>query len=1733
MNFFSKGIMRNYASLLSICLLVSATSFAQQNKDNTILSKETNTDNTPIAITFSQNVNWKPSQAKEIFKKYLGVDGVNTRMEQLYSTTTKLKVTSDRYAEYYKGIKVSYGSFTLMSKNNRVDFITGNYYNFDNSVSVTPAISASAAFTNALNFVGAVKYMWQDADEEARIKAMYHNPDTSYLPKGQLEWIEDYLGNANDRKLRLAWAFNIYATQPLSRQMVYVDAITGKILYSNSLIKHTAVTGHSEYSGVIPFQTSHVGATYELFDSTRGNGVHTFNLHNGTSYAAATEYTSAADTWPTSTADTVALDAHWGAEIVYDYWKNVQGRLSWDNLNGVLLQYVHYSTNYDNAYWNGTEMTYGDGSGCAGGGFTPLVSLDVTAHEIGHGVCQATCNLIYSKESGGIDEGLSDCWGATIESWGNPHEVDAVAKQTWWMGEEIGCGTPLRRLDYPKLFGLPDTYLGTNWYSVTACTPGGGNDQCGVHTNMGVISKWYYLLTMGGSGTNDLGNSYSVSGQGFTVSQNVLYQTELVLANNATYPVLASTSISVATTLYGPCSAEVQAVTDAWYAVGVGSPFVPCTPQIGFINTVMNISEKVATTGCPAIKVVNIGIKPFGPAITGGNPSVNVVVVPGGTAVSGVDYNLAITSLIWAAGDTSTQYATMTIADNGAVNDNKNFRLAFTLTASGSDATISPTADTMQIYINNDDSVPLLGGVSYATLNQGSLVTSNLTSAFTGSDRRSHEQFMLYASELTAAGVRKGAPISQVAFNITTKASTAPFIGYTISMGNTALADLSTAFATGLTQVFTGNVTTNLGLDSINFNTGTFTWDGVSNVVMEICYGQNAAAFTGNDRMDGIQAGGVVFDDNISNGGTGTGCTLGYNAANQNTARPVVRFKQNVPPTTIETLAGSTHTWYVHAGTEVYFYTQTADTNLIAGLNNESDELGCTTATVTQAGVGFVPATFAAINRSLKEISVTPTINGPITSYDITMYMTNTELNGIAAGTLYLLKTDEPTDATINPSNTIEVVPTLLTGSNYVGFKGSFTGFSRYFLTDGPLCNKPAATITPAGSTTFCYPGTLLLNANTGAGLTYQWEVGGVPIGGATNSSYTVSTGGSYNVVVYNATFCDSVSLPVAITVNSVSASPISGASSVCVGLTTPLSDATASGVWSSGNPGVAGISATGLVTGVSAGTAVISYAVTNSCGTATATMIMTVSAGAAVAPISGTLGVCVTSTTSLSDATASGTWSSGNPGVAAVDAFGTVTGASAGTAVISYNETDALGCTSNATAVVTVNAAPVVTVTPAGPIALCMGASATLTASSGTGINYQWQLGGSDITGATTNTYSANATGNYVAVVTDGIGCAGSSAAVSVTVSGTPVVPSVPITASNGDTVCAPAPLETFTANPTNGGAGPVYQWNVNGTVLGGGPVFAYIPATGDVVTCVLASNAACATPDTVSTSITMTVSPLMTPSVSITSVHGDSTCAGDTVQFAAVPVYGGTAPTYLWTQNGINVATGPYYIYSPVDGDKLVLTMTSNYPCLSTNVAISDTFTVHVFAPSVNNLAVSVAQSSIPTGMVDTFTAIATGAGTSPTFQWFIDGMAVAGANTNIYITDSLHNGQVVTCKETSSFVCSDPQSVTSGGISVSVIATGIHQPGRGLSTFVLMPNPNAGSFTIKGALSATADGQLDITVTDVLGQTVYSKKAEASNGNLDEKIDLPKTIARGMYLVSITSGTEHVVFHVSIEK
>jgi len=774
---------------------------------------------------------------------------------------------------------------------------------------------------------------------------------------------------------------------------------------------------------------------------------------------------------------------------------------------------------------------------------------------------------------------------------------------------------------------------------------------------------------------------------------------------------------------------------------------------------------------------------------------------------------------------------------------------------------------------------------------------------------------------------------------------------------------------------------------------------------------------------------------------------------------------------------------------------------------------GTTTITYSVTGMGYVISTVtidplpAAITGSTFSVCAGSAINLSDVTASGTWSSTNT-----AAGTI----------------STTGVVTGINADTTTISYTSVLGCASTAVVTVNAL---PVATITPAGPTTFCYPGSVVLNANSGT-YTYQWQLGGVNIPGATTAGYTASNGGNYTVIETQAT-CSGTSAPVAVTVNSVSVSPITGGSSVCIGQTLGLTDATAGGTWSSSAPGTASVNGTGEVTGVTGGTATISYSFTNTCGTAVATDIVTVSAGVAVAPITGTLTMCAGGSTILSDITASGLWNSDNPGVASVTG-GVVSGIIAGTANISYNVTSGSGCITRSVVTVTVNPMPNLTVSPAGSIIICPSGSVLFTASSGAGYTYQWQNGLVNIPGETNATYTATTGGSFEVVVTTSNGCSGTSAAATVTVeTGFTVTPSLTITPSLGTILCNATTSETFTANPVNGGSAPSYQWTVNGTVVGTAATYSYVPASGDVVRCLLTSNAPCVMPDTISASLVMTISPMVAASVSITSVHNDTTCTGDTVQFAAVPVNGGTDPTYLWTENGINVATGPYYIYTPHNGDTLVVTMTSNYPCLLTPMVSSNLFIMHVFTPSVNELAVSVAQSSIISGRVDTFTATASGAGTSPSFQWYINGTPVAGATGYRYITDSLKAGQIVSCLETSSFICSEPHQVMSGGIMVSVGPNGVQQLAGSASDFTLVPNPNNGSFTIKGSVRFPVDDKVTISVVNMLGQAVYEKTSSAVGGNVNEIITLNNSIPRGVYIVSMTSGGDHVVFHVIVDR
>ena len=141
------------------------------------------------------------------------------------------------------------------------------------------------------------------------------------------------------------------------------------------------------------------------------------------------------------------MDAHYGAATTFDYYKNVHGRNGIFNDGKGVPSRVHYGTNYVNAFWDGKQMTYGDGDNVVAG---PLISIDVAGHEMSHGVTSATANLTYSGESGGLNEATSDILGTMVEFYSNK----AADPGDYYIGERIVKDRPaLRYMDKPSKDG--------------------------------------------------------------------------------------------------------------------------------------------------------------------------------------------------------------------------------------------------------------------------------------------------------------------------------------------------------------------------------------------------------------------------------------------------------------------------------------------------------------------------------------------------------------------------------------------------------------------------------------------------------------------------------------------------------------------------------------------------------------------------------------------------------------------------------------------------------------------------------------------------------------------------------------------------------------------------------------------------------------------------------------------------------------------------------------------------------------------------------------------------------------------------------------------------------------------------------------------------------------------------------------------------------------------------------
>jgi len=589
-----------------VVVLLSTTSTTAQTSGTNLSQKK----KPPRLLKLNSEQSFSLQNKQQLFVEVFNTND-DTSFEVVSEEQDQLGFVHQKMQQFYKQVKIEFGTLTLHSKQGAITSVSSEYYEMED-FDVQPNLSNQDAFQRAISHIGAEAYLWED--EAASRELGYTKPE------GELV-ILPIFENENTR-MALAYKFNIYTIMPLGGGDLYIDAKHGTPLMFNNKVRHVNNFGHdgridktsksnlpeaenlvstfaplvsgtaaTRYSGTRSIETTLSGSSYILSDASRK--VYTRNANNqgpiGNSLPYINNYSQFTDNDNNWTAaehdnndkDNAALDAHWGAMMTYDYWNTVHNRDSYDNNGAQLRSYVHVDNNYDNAFWFLNVMSYGDGSsnGNEGNGyFDALTSIDVAAHEIGHAVTEYTANLAYQRESGALNEAYSDIWGAAVEHFAKGNGNDANPDVSIWLiGDEIdrrNGSAALRSMNNPTSLGQPDTYGGSYWINPNCGTPTSNNDYCGVHTNSGVLNYWFYLTVVGGSGTNDIGNAFSVSGIGMTKSAAISYRAiNVYLSANSDHADARTAMIQSAQDLYGADGAEEQAVTNAWHAVGVGAAY--------------------------------------------------------------------------------------------------------------------------------------------------------------------------------------------------------------------------------------------------------------------------------------------------------------------------------------------------------------------------------------------------------------------------------------------------------------------------------------------------------------------------------------------------------------------------------------------------------------------------------------------------------------------------------------------------------------------------------------------------------------------------------------------------------------------------------------------------------------------------------------------------------------------------------------------------------------------------------------------------------------------------------------------------------------------------------------------------------------------------------------------------------------------------------------------------------
>jgi zinc metalloprotease ZmpA len=447
-----------------------------------------------------------------------------------------------RFNRSLRGLRVLGGDVIIHSDT------LGKFAGLSQSLEVSQALAADARMAAGSAFV---------TQQNAASIALNHFEGTA---EGSAQ--TELIINAHDRAPVLAYEATVRGLGLEGQESVMhfiIDARTGDVQERFDENETAAATGSGKslYGGTVPLTTDSTASGFSLSDPSRGNQFSS-DMRNSQS-GNGTKFSDADNVWGNgaiSDRASAAVDAQYGTSVTWDYYKTIHNRLGIANNGKGSFNRVHYGSKYNNAFWSDSCfcMTYGDGDGVR---FGPLVSLDVAGHEMTHGVTSRTANLIYSGESGGLNEATSDIFGTMVEFFAG----NAADPGDYLIGEKLAIkGGAFRFMYNPAL-----DKRSVGCYSASA----GSLD---VHLSSGIANHFFFLLAEGSNGTtaSPTCNNSTVTGIGRSAAEKIWYRALTVYMTSSTnFAAARKATIKASTDLFGAQSAQTLAVASAWSAVSV------------------------------------------------------------------------------------------------------------------------------------------------------------------------------------------------------------------------------------------------------------------------------------------------------------------------------------------------------------------------------------------------------------------------------------------------------------------------------------------------------------------------------------------------------------------------------------------------------------------------------------------------------------------------------------------------------------------------------------------------------------------------------------------------------------------------------------------------------------------------------------------------------------------------------------------------------------------------------------------------------------------------------------------------------------------------------------------------------------------------------------------------------------------------------------------------------------